>query len=149
MNNSCSRGRVGSPSRCCRAPAVSSRAKRSAIAAVCVIMMAGTAWAEDPYEIAWMRQLGTSGYDSSWSVAVDASGNAYISGSTHGSLGGPNAGGNDAFLSKYDAAGNLLWTRQFGTSNTDISRSVVVDTAGNAYISGYSGGSLGGAKLEL
>ena len=34
---------------------------------------------------------------------MDGSGNAYISGYTGGSLGGPNAGGGDAFLAKFSA----------------------------------------------
>ena len=48
-----------------------------------------------------MRQLGSAGSDVAYGVAVDGTGNAYITGSTDGSLGGPNAGGNDAFLAKY------------------------------------------------
>jgi hypothetical protein len=100
--------------------------------------------AEAPYEVAWVRQIGTPSWDYSYSVAVDASGNAYISGYTYGSLGGPNAGSVDAFLAKYDASGSLLWTRQMGTTSEDYSHSVAVDGLGNAYISGYTGGSLGG-----
>jgi hypothetical protein len=95
----------------------------------------------------WKRQLGTSGGDGSNSVAIDSSGNAYISGSTEGSLGSPNAGGYDAFLAKYDASGSLLWTCQLGTSDYDQSYSVAIDGSGNAYISGLTGGSLGGPNL--
>ena len=64
----------------------------------------------------WTRQLGTSATDVSYGVSADGLGNVYISGYTDGSLGGPNAGGTDAFVSKYDAAGTLQWTRQLGTS---------------------------------
>ena len=92
----------------------------------------------------WSRQIGTASSDISYSVAVDSTGNPYISGYTGGSLDGPNAGYADAFLTKYDNAGNLLWSRQIGTSSPDVSNSVVVDASGNAYISGYTGGSLGG-----
>ena len=92
----------------------------------------------------WSRQIGTTDYDSSFNVAVDAAGNAYITGLTFGSLGGPNAGGQDAFLTKYDGAGNLLWSRQIGTTADELSFDVAVDAAGNAYISGFTSGSLGG-----
>ncbi|MGH7485296.1 MAG: SBBP repeat-containing protein, partial [bacterium] len=61
-------------------------------------------------------QLGTSAAESSRGVSADGLGNVYISGSTTGSLGGPFAGIIDAFVSKYDAAGALQWTRQLGTS---------------------------------
>jgi hypothetical protein len=79
-------------------------------------------------------------------VTVDAFGNAYISGNTYGSLGGPNAGNDDAFLAKYDSSGNMLWSQQIGTSDSDQSYSVAVDISGNAYISGRTYGSLGGAN---
>ena len=92
----------------------------------------------------WGRQIGTSGDDYSLAVAVDALGNAYISGSTKGSLEGPYAGGNDAFLTKFDSSGNELWGRQIGTSSGDQSNAVAVDALGNAYISGYTYGSLEG-----
>jgi hypothetical protein len=44
-------------------------------------------------------------------VSADGLGSVYIAGQTGGSLGGLNAGLDDAFLSKYAANGNLLWTR--------------------------------------
>ena len=94
--------------------------------------------------VLWTRQIGTTANDESCSVAVDGSGNAYISGWTYGSLGGPNAGDGDVFLAKYDSSGLLLWTRQIGTTTWDVSQSVAVDGLGNAYISGYTYGSLGG-----
>ena len=80
----------------------------------------------------------------SYGVSADGLGNVYISGYTGGSLGGPNAGGNDAFVSKYDAAGNFQWTRQLGTSASDLSYGVSADGLGNVYFSGYTLGSLGG-----
>lgn len=92
----------------------------------------------------WMRQTGTPAYEYAVGVAVDGSGNAYITGQTNDSLGGPNAGGYDVFLAKYNASGTPLWTRQAGTSTNEGGVGVAVDSAGNAYISGYSGGSLGG-----
>ncbi len=102
---------------------------------------------ETPYELEWVSQLGTSLSEVSRSVAIDGLGNAYISGYTTGSLGGPNAGNNyDAFMAKYDPSGALLWTRQLGTSSYDYSYSVAIDGSGNAYISGETGGSLGGAN---
>ena len=92
----------------------------------------------------WTRQLGTSSSDASWGVATDTAGNVFINGSTDGDLYGSNAGGGDAFLSKYDTLGNLLWTHQIGTSSNDDSRGVAVDAVGNVFISGFTYGSLGG-----
>jgi Beta-propeller repeat len=92
----------------------------------------------------WTRQFGTPDHEGAYGVAVDGAGNAYIAGYTEGSLGGTNAGDDDAFLAKYDAAGALLWTRQIGTPKVDIAWDVAVDAAGNAYITGVAGGALGG-----
>jgi beta-propeller repeat-containing protein len=94
----------------------------------------------------WSRQIGTPNDDVARSVAVDNAGNVYISGSTFGSLGGPNAGFNDAFVTKFDPSGGDLWTRQIGTMERDNSTSVAVDLAGNVYITGFTSGSLGGAN---
>jgi Beta-propeller repeat/PEP-CTERM motif len=95
----------------------------------------------------WTRQLGTTSTDVSGAVSADKLGNVYISGYTGGNLGGTNAGGEDAFLSKYSAEGSLLWTRQFGTTSEDISTGVSVDGLGNVYLSGYTVGSLGGPSM--
>ena len=111
---------------------------------VFVLLLCGLARGESPYPIAWIQQLGTSSGDASYSVAVAASGNAFISGLTRGDLGGTNAGESDAFLAKYDPAGKLLWTRQLGTSSSDYGYAVAVDASGNAFISGGTWGSLAG-----
>ena len=111
-----------------------------------VLSISAYAWAEDPYEVAWISQIGTGSDDYSYSVAVDASGNAYISGYTWADLDGPNAGPNDVFLSKFDPNGNEVWTTQIGTSNDDQSYGVALDASGNAYVSGHTGGDLGGAN---
>ncbi len=92
----------------------------------------------------WTRQLGSSEYDTSNGVSADGLGNVYVSGCTNGSLGGDSAGLSDAFISKYDASGSLLWTRQLGTSTSDVSRGVSADGLGNIYISGWTYGSLEG-----
>ena len=94
----------------------------------------------------WTEQLGTSSDDNSGGVSADGLGNVYISGSTQGSLGGTNAGGLDAFVSKFDANGTLLWTEQLGTSSTEYGNDVSADGLGNVYISGDTQGSLGGTN---
>jgi len=98
------------------------------------------------HSIEWTRQLGTSGNDQSLGVSADSLGNVYISGPTTGNLGGTSAGDFDAFVSKYDASGTLLWTEQLGTSSFDLSFGVSADSLGNVYISGWTGGDLGGTN---
>jgi hypothetical protein len=90
--------------------------------------------------LAWCRQLGTSSYDVSNGVSTDKLGNVYISGVTGGDLGGASAGGWDTFISKYDASGSLVWSRQFGTSGGDYNTGVSADGLGNVYVTGYNDG---------
>jgi len=71
----------------------------------------------------------------------------YVAGQTGGTISAdqPSAGGVDAFLAKLDAAGNLLWTRQFGTAANDSvdAGGVAADEKG-VYVSGQVGGALPG-----
>ncbi len=87
----------------------------------------------------WSRQLGTAANDRSYGVSADKLGNVFVVGSTLGNLGGTNAGSSDAFVTKYNAAGNLVWTRQFGNDFGEIGRAAAVDRQGGVYVTGYLG----------
>ncbi len=92
----------------------------------------------------WTKQLGTPLEDVGYGVAVDASGNVYVTGHTEGSLdGNTNAGDADMFLVKYNDAGEKQWTRQLGTASSDYGRGVAV-TGGNVYVTGSTYGGLDG-----
>lgn len=78
----------------------------------------------------WTQQFGSAGLDVASGVTVDGTG-VYVTGTTDGTfVGQPSAGGSDAFLSKFDAAGNQAWTRQFGTARRDLAYGVSADGAG-------------------
>ena len=94
--------------------------------------------------VQWTRQIGTSGKDYAYAIAVDGSGNSYITGGTWGGLGRPNPGGLDAFIVKYDSGGAVQWSRQIGSAGHDLTSSIAVDASGNSYIAGYTEGNLGG-----
>ena len=96
--------------------------------------------------VLWKRQLGTEDYDSASGVATDAAGNVYLTGVTGGSLGGAWGGSHDAWAAKYNAFGDVLWKRQLGTEVYDSASGVATDAAGNVYLTGVTGGSLGGAN---
>src|SRR5207247_2073037 len=70
----------------------------------------------------------------------------YVTGNTQGALSGQtNAGGQDAFVQKYDANGNLLWTKQFGTSALDQATGISGDSSG-LYVTGFTSGALTGSN---
>jgi hypothetical protein len=99
-----------------------------------------------PPQVEWIRQLGSSGIDSSNGVATDSSGNVYISGYARGNLAGTYKGSYDAWVAKYNSSGSLLWKQQLGTSKLDYSWDVATDSSGNVYISGFTTGDLAGTN---
>jgi hypothetical protein len=87
----------------------------------------------------WTRQFGTNVFDGARGVSADGLGNVYVVGETDGNLADPNAqtpAFHDAFVRKYDAEGELQWSRQLGTGGSG--RAVSADGLGNVYISGAS-----------
>ncbi len=94
--------------------------------------------------------IGGSAGDMSGGIAVDGSGNAYIVGQTESNQtsfpvnGGPdttyNGGGADAFVAKVNASGTgFAYCGYIGGSGSDGGGGIVVDSSGNAYISGGTG----------
>jgi len=90
--------------------------------------------------------LGGSGNDAAYSIAVDSVGNVYLTGST-GSDDFPvmnplqpvYGGSYDAFATKLNAAGSaLIYSTYLGGSATDQGASIVVDSSGAAYVTGYT-----------
>ena len=87
--------------------------------------------------------------DSSVDIAVDTSGNAYVTGSTESTdfptvnpIQAANAGFDDAFVTKFNAAGNaLVYSTYLGGSADlrDRGVDIAVDASGNAYVTGSAG----------
>jgi hypothetical protein len=116
------------------------------IGLVCLTMALATAstvaGAESPYEMAWIRQLNAAS-DQGQAIFVDALGSAYIAGTTSGSLAGSYQGALDAFVFKYDNAGNQLWGTQLGATGYDLAFAVCADSAGCVYMAGNTSSALG------
>jgi len=83
------------------------------------------------------------------STATDTNGNVYVAGYTNGGLDGNSlTGTTDFFLTKYDASGTKLYTKQMGAlGKTTKGNSVATDTNGNVYVAGYTDGGLDGNSL--
>ena len=84
--------------------------------------------------------------DRGHSIAVDASGDLYVTGYFNGTVDfDPGAatynftavGDDDAFVLKMDADGNFVWAEQFGGPQSEYGYSVDIDDVGNVYSCGY------------
>jgi hypothetical protein len=88
--------------------------------------------------------LGGSGWDDGYGIAVDASGNAYVTGYTWSSdfpaVVGPDTshnGDGDAFVAKVNPSGTaLVYAGFLGGSGWDLGEGIAVDASGNAYVTG-------------
>lgn len=89
----------------------------------------------------WVTPDGGYNEDRGFGVAADQNGNVYVTGffrstATFGNNTFISAGVQDIFLAKYNAAGTLLWAKQFGGQSNDYGHEVAVDAAGNCYLAG-------------
>ncbi|MGQ9618212.1 MAG: SBBP repeat-containing protein [Candidatus Aminicenantia bacterium] len=90
--------------------------------------------------------LGGSFYDYGYSVAVDLSGSAYVTGRTYSEdfpLKNPfrqkNSGSWDVFVTKFSKEGNsLVYSTYIGGTDDDFGYSIVVDSYNYAYITGIT-----------
>lgn len=90
--------------------------------------------------------LGGSGFDSGSGIAVDAAGNAYVTGGA-GSTNFPTtpgafsviADGSDAFIAKLNAAGSaLVYSTTLGGSAGEGANAIAIDAAGQAWVTGIT-----------
>jgi hypothetical protein len=105
--------------------------------------------------LVYSTYLGGSGADSGSGIALDSSGNAYVTGGTASNdfptanpLQASYAGGtctygpityacSDAFVTKLNAAGSsLVYSTYLGGSSGEANMGIAVDSAGNAYVTG-------------
>lgn len=86
-------------------------------------------------------QWGGVGDDIPAGIAIDNDGFLYITGTTRTEMDGQiNRGGSDVFLSKFDSNFTKLWTKLFGTSNSDMVEDIIIDNHGNILICGMISG---------
>ncbi len=100
--------------------------------------------------IVYATYLGGSTHDGGNSIAVDGSGNAYVTGETQ-SMDFPATPGthdttlnglDDVFVAKLDGSGSsLLYSTYLGGGSDDDGQGIAVDVSGNAYVTGYTNSS--------
>ena len=128
----------------------------------------------DP-SLSYATYLGGAAEDDAYAVAIDGSGQAYVTGQTKstnfptvaGAYSGTSKGGFDVFVSKIAANGSsLVYSTYIGGSGDDAGTAIALDGSGNAFVVGgtasssdfpthgafqstFGGGSLDAFVLEL
>ncbi|GIV42974.1 MAG: hypothetical protein KatS3mg035_0097 [Bacteroidia bacterium] len=89
--------------------------------------------------------IGGSDDDRGYSIAIDGSGNAYVTGRTAstdyditaGAFQTTNGGNDDVFVTKLNSTGTaLMYSTYLGGSDDDRGNSIAIDGSGNAYVTG-------------
>jgi hypothetical protein len=97
--------------------------------------------------LVYSTYIGGSGLDEGYGIAVDGSGNAYVTGYTRsteydvtpGAFQTTCEGGDDVFVTKLNATGTaLVYSTYIGGSRDDYGYAIAVDGSGNAYVTGYT-----------
>ena len=94
--------------------------------------------------LSYSTYLGGTGSDYGYGIAIDTSGNAYVTGYTASDdfpTNNPSqsafAGATDAFITKLSSSGNALtYSTYLGGDSNDYGYGITVDSSGSAYVSG-------------
>ncbi len=96
----------------------------------------------------WHTFYGSSNYDRGYGIAVDASGNVYVTGHSDETWGSPlhahsgsypnTSGYGDIFVLKLDDGGAYHWHTFYGSRSYDSGTAIALDGSGNVYIQGTS-----------
>ncbi len=107
---------------------------------IAVLLAAVTNKIKSQTTTVWGKQYGTDKEEYVRNHLVDKSGCIYVSGNTKGIMSEKNFGKNDGFLTKIDSSGNILWSRQFGSSEDEDIQWSAMDSKGSIYILGITTG---------
>src|SRR5262249_14945501 len=97
----------------------------------------------------WAKKIGGNTADIGYSIAFDASGNVYTTGSFQGTVdfdpgtGTQNlvaSGSTEIFISELDASGNFVLAKHMGGGLYGYGQCIKVDASGNIYTTGYFSG---------
>ena len=80
----------------------------------------------------WYKTWGGTNLDNAYDVALDSSGNIYVTGDYQ-----PNGKSSRTFLFKYSTNGQLLWNRTLDLPLSNTGYSLVIDNANNIFVTGF------------
>jgi len=99
----------------------------------------------------WAKSIGGTESDLALEVKTDIFDNVYVTGFFRDTVDfNPGAGiynlnssgFEDIFILKLDGAGNYLWVKTFGSTSSDYSNAITLDSSGNIYVSGVFTGTV-------
>ncbi|MCP4132333.1 MAG: hypothetical protein GY754_15280, partial [bacterium] len=95
----------------------------------------------------WVQLMGSDQDEMAEAIAVDSSGNSYITGRSAGTLWGyiPIAS-YDYFLAKCDTAGERIWSHHLGNASGDYGADIIVDANNIIHVTGYVEGGINGVS---
>jgi hypothetical protein len=84
------------------------------------------------------RYSGPHDYDVAYAIALDGSGNVYVTGESYGSGGTPT----DYATIKYAPQGTQLWVQRYNgpVNQADVANAIAIDGSNNVYVTGRSDG---------
>ena len=109
-------------------------------------------------QLLWSTYLGGSDMDDVFCIAADSTDNIVVTGSTKSAGWTANGfdttfnGDMDSYVAKLNASGQLMWSTYIGGAKIDYGEGIVLDSAGNALVTGMtvsSGWTIGGCDTSL
>jgi len=98
--------------------------------------------------LAWATYFGGSGGETGYGVAVDSSGDCYVTGltgssdlATPGGLGTSYGGNVNGFVAKLASSGELMWARYIEGDSYTVGARIAIDRLNNCYVTGLTNSS--------
>ncbi|MDB5274503.1 MAG: hypothetical protein JWO58_2870 [Chitinophagaceae bacterium] len=94
----------------------------------------------------WGQSIGSSYYDIARNLAVDATGNVYVTGTYQGTVDFDSSANDysltsvgffDAFIFKLDTDGNFQWAKSLGGTETDNGNAIALDNSNHVIVVGH------------
>ncbi len=90
--------------------------------------------------VVWAKSGGSTANDQGNAVSIDFAGNIYVT----GSVGSPASidtvsitGSEGSFVAKFNTSGRCLWVRQITDTQPSVGGSIIADSSGSTYVTGY------------
>ncbi len=94
----------------------------------------------------WAKSMGGTSAEAGRGIGLDTNGNVYTTGFFQvisdfdpgvGTFNLTPAGSLDIFISKLDSNGNFVWAKSMGGTSLEIGLSIILDSSGNVYTTGF------------